>query len=171
MKAVVYDNRFNTNEWTVILTLCVGVLTVFLLPKRFPKKIAIIYFMCGVFFGFFFDHTLSVLPVSFYDVNDTSRFQVMDFLSYVMYGPYSYMFFYLYDRWSIKPRFSVAWIAMWTFLSTGFERLNVALGVFHYTGHGYNIFYSFVIYFLVGSIWVGFYYVISEYGHRRSAVE
>lgn len=170
MTEIVYDNRFNTNEWSVILSLCGGVLTVMMLPKRFTTKTASIYFMCGVFFGFFFDHTLSVLPVSFYDVNDTSRFEFMDFLSYFMYGPYSYLFFYLYDRWRIKLRFSVVYILVWTFLSTGFERLNVALGVFHYTEHGYNLFFSFVIYLAVGSSWVVFYYVIWAYGDRRFSV-
>lgn len=170
LKVIVYDNRFNANEWSVIISLCIGVLTVFILPKRFTKKTASIFFMCGVFFGFLFDHTLSVLPVSFYDVNDTSRFQFMDFLSYLMYGPYSYLFFYLYDRWRIKPRFSAVYIIVWSFLSTGFERLNVALGVFHYTPHGYNIFYSFVIYLAVASFWVVFYYAIKAYGDQRFGV-
>jgi hypothetical protein len=122
--------------------------------------------MCGVFFGFFFDHTLSVLPISFYDLNDSSRFELADFLSHFMYGAYSYLFFYLYDYFHIKLRYSLIYILTWTLMSVGWEQLSVVFGVFHYQ-HGYNVFYSFMIYLLVQSIWVSFYYVILKYGNHR----
>lgn len=41
------------------------------------------------------------------------------------------------------------WNYVYAFINVGLERLSVALGVFHYTKHGYNIFYSFVIYLFV----------------------
>lgn len=167
MNEIVYDNRFNANEWYVITSLCIGVLMVFILPKRFTKKTTGVYLMCGVFFGFFFDHTLSVFPVSFYDINDTSRYELMDFLSHFMYAAYCYLFMYLYDKWHIKLRYSLVYILVWSFINIGFERLAVALGVFHYTQHGYKIFYSFVIYLFVMSCWIVLYYVTRIYGNKR----
>lgn len=167
LNEIVYDNRFNANEWFIIISLCVGILMVIILPKRFTKKMTGNYLLCGVFFGFLFDHTMSVLPVRFYDINDTSRFELMDFLSHFMYAPYCYLFMYLYDRWHIKPRFSLICILVWSLISVGFERLSVALGVFHYTQNGFTIFYSFVIYLLVISFWVVFYYVTRAYGNKR----
>jgi len=159
---IVYDYRFNSNEWFVIITLCIGILLVFWLPRRFPKKQAIVYFMCGVFFGFFFDHTLSVIPVSFYDVNDTSNFQIMDFISYWQYGPFSYLFFYIYDRLRITPALSPIYILICSLFSVLMEWFAVLFGVFHYR-HGYTLVYSFPIYLLIESIWVTLFYRIKHF--------
>lgn len=166
MNEIRYDVHFNLNEWFIVIALAVGTLVVLILPQRFDKKTAGVYLMCGIFFGFFFDHTLSVFPVSFYVINDSSRFEVMDFLSHVMYAPYSYLFFYLYDRFNIKPRSSLLYVLVWALASCGMERLAVAAGVFHYR-HGYTLFYSFVIYLMVQSFWVLFYRVIMKYGDKR----
>ena len=166
MNEIRYDNNFNENEWFIVISLFVGTLLVFLLPKRFTKKTTCVYLMCGVFFGFFFDHTLSVLPVRYYVINDSSSFELMDFLSHVMYAPLSYLFFYLYDCFKIKPQFSLLYILVWAFVSVGIERFSETIGIFHYQ-HGYKIYYSFVIYLLVESFWVLFYRVIKAYGEKQ----
>ncbi len=156
---MIYDNQFNTNEWFIIIGLSIGLVCVAICPKRFPKQIAIVFFMCGVYSGFFFDHSLSVEPVSFYDVNDSSKFQLMDFISYWMYGPLSYFFFYIYDRLQIKPALAPMYIFVWSFASFGLEWLAVVCGVFHYV-HGYKLAYSFPIYLMVQSCWIALYYRI-----------
>jgi hypothetical protein len=151
---IIYDNHFNSNEWFILIGLCLGFLLVLLLPKRFPKRLSIVFFMCGVYSGFFFDHSLSVEPVSFYDVNDKSSYQFFDFLSYVSFGPVSYLYFYLYDR--IRPSSVPLYILIWAFIYLGIEGLSDLTGVYHYR-HGYKIYYSFIIYLIVNSIWIGFY--------------
>jgi hypothetical protein len=161
-----YDHQFNGNEWFIIISIIVGTLLVFLLPKRFTKKTTYVFLLVGVFNGFFFDHIFSVLPVSYYDINDNSSFQFMDFLSHIMYAPYSYFFFYLYDFFKIKPHFSLLYILVWSFISVGIEGLCVYVGIFHYQ-HGYKIYYSFVIYLLVHSIWIIFYRIIKTYGDKQ----
>ncbi|MEH7106998.1 MULTISPECIES: hypothetical protein [Bacillaceae] len=166
MNIIRYVNHFNANEWFIVASLCVGTIVVLLLPKRFTKKETAVYLMCGMFFGFFFDHTLSVLPVSFYVINDRGSFELMDFLSHVIYAPYSYLFFYLYDFFRIKPHFSLVYILVWAFLSVGFERFSVIIGIFRYQ-HGYNIYYSFVIYLLVISFWVLFFRIMKAYGEKQ----
>jgi len=166
MNVIRYDDHFNANEWFIIISLFVGILVVRLLPKRFTRKTTSVYLMCGVFFGFLFDHTLSVLPVSYYVINDSSSFELMDFLSHVMYAPYSYLFFYLYDFLSIKPRLSLLYVLVWAIVSVGIERFCETIGVFHYQ-HGYTIYYSFVIYLFVISFWVLFYRVIKVYGDKQ----
>jgi hypothetical protein len=85
MSIIRYDSSFNVNEWCIVISLIVGTLSV--LPKCFPIKTTYVYLFCGVFTGFISDHILSVLPTSYYDINDNSSFQFMDFLSHVMYGP------------------------------------------------------------------------------------
>lgn len=166
MNEIRYDHHFNLNEWFIIIALIVGVFIVYFLPKRFATKTTVVYLMCGIFFGFLFDHTLSVFPVSYYVINDSSTFELMDFLSHVMYGPYSYLFFYLYDYYNIKPHASPLYILVWTFVGVGIERLSVAIGIFHYQ-HGYTIYYSFVIYLLVYSIWLFLYKLIKYHGERQ----
>jgi hypothetical protein len=154
------------NEWCIVIALIMGSIAVIGLPQRFPRKTAGVYLICGMFCGFFFDHTLSVFPVSFYVVNDTSRFEAMDFLSHVMYGPYSYLFFYLYDFVRIKPRHSLLYILVWAFISMGFERVSVAVGIFQYQ-HGYKIYYSFAIYLVTLSLWVILHHVLKVYGDKH----
>lgn len=152
---IVYDNHFNSNEWFIVVGLCTGIITMSLLPKRFPRKMTIVFFTCGVFSGFFFDHSLSVQPVSFYDVNDNSSYQFIDFLSYISYGPLSYLFFYFYDR--LRPKSNSLYILVWSLISLGTEGLAAYLGVFHYR-FGYKLYYSFPIYLLVQSCWVVLYH-------------
>jgi hypothetical protein len=151
----VYDNHFNLNEWTILGALFVSVITVVLLPRRFPLKKSIVFFVCGIFTGFVFDHSVSVQPVSYYDVNDNSSYQFFDFLSYLTFGPKSYLFFYIYDR--VKPFSKSIYILLWSLFDTGIEYCADLVGVYHYN-HGYTIFYSFPIYLLVCSCWLGFYY-------------
>lgn len=153
---ITYDHRFNLNEWFIIAGLCIGVACIVLFPKRFRWQPAIVFFMCGVYSGFLFDHSLSVEPVSFYDVNDVSKFEVMDFISYWMYGPVSYFFFYVYDRIQPKPAFNPLYILAWSVFSVSAEGLAVVCGVFHYN-HGYKLAYSFPIYLLVQSCWIALY--------------
>ncbi|WP_019154211.1 hypothetical protein [Robertmurraya massiliosenegalensis] len=166
MKVIYYDNQFNLNEWFIIGALVIGVLVVVLLPKRFTQQTTIVFITTGVFFGFFADHGLSVLPVSFYDVNDSSHFEVMDFFSHIMYGPYSYLFFYLFHLLNVKPRYTPIYVLAWAFVSLGMEIICKKIGIFHYR-HGFNFYYSFVIYLLVLSFWVYFYSLIMKYGNKE----
>jgi hypothetical protein len=161
-----YDNRFDANEWFFVVALLVGIIVVISLPKRFSRKVSILFFMCGVFSGFFFDHSLSVEPVSYYDVNDASAFEIMDFVSYWTFGGYSYLFFYIYDCLGMKSSHFPLYVLIWSLISVGFERLGVAIGAYHYQ-HGYTILYSFPIYLIVHTCWIALYY--RYWGPSRTA--
>ncbi len=166
MNDIRYGQHFGANEWFILSAFVVGALLVLLAPRRFNPKTSSVFLMCGVFFGFFFDHTLSVFPVSFYRINDTSKFETMDFISHIIYAPVSYFFFYLYDLFHIRIRNSLLYVLAWAFASCGFERISEAAGVFHYE-NGYKILYSFVIYLVVQTLWVFFYRAIMAYGDKR----
>lgn len=150
----VYDHSFNGNEWFILSGLFIEILILVFIPKRFPLKTAIAFFMCGVFVGFLFDHSLSVQPVSFYDVNDSSSYQLMDFISYITYGPISYLFFHFYDRYRSIP--APLYVLITALFSICLEWLSDLMGVFHYQ-HGYTLYYSFPIYLIVQSSWILFY--------------
>jgi hypothetical protein len=72
MKIITYDDRFNLNEWIIILILMVGMAVMLFLPRLFPIKKAAVYYLYGVFFGLLMDHLISINPIDYYDVNDNS---------------------------------------------------------------------------------------------------
>jgi hypothetical protein len=83
--AIVYDQKFNCNEWFVIAALTIGVILVWKLPKRFPIRKSLIYFLGFVFLGMVFDNTVGIPPFDYYDVMDRSSYELMDFVSYLSY--------------------------------------------------------------------------------------
>lgn len=165
--SIVYDNRFNWNEWFVIVGLLLGGATVVILPRRFSRKLSVIFFLFGVTSGSFFDLTLGVLPVSFYDVGDESSYQFMDFLSLIMYGPFSYLFFYLYDFMKVRPKYCPLYILGSALVSLGFESIGYRVGVFHYS-HGYGWQISFIIYLVLESLWLLLFYLLRHLEARSS---
>lgn len=150
---IVYDTHFNTNEWFVILGLGVGLCLMVILPRRFPRKLSILYFIFGMTFGALSDHNIGTVPVSLYDTSDTSAFDWADMPAISMYGPYSYLFFYLYDFLKVKLKWIPIYILSWALVSTVFEWAAVRAGVFHY-GKGYWLGISFEIYLLIHSAMV-----------------
>lgn len=153
---IIYDNSFNKNEWFTIVSLLIGLILMWKLNKTFSFKEILLYFLFGVFIGILFDHTISVPPVDYYDVNDTSSFQLMDFLTYLMYGPYSYLLIYLYDYFKIKLSYTPVYILLWTSISIFMEFISKLIGIFHYK-NGYTIYYSLPIYLLVYSFLICLY--------------
>jgi hypothetical protein len=93
MTTIIYDHQFNANEWFGMIGLVSGLFMMFILPKRFTRKLTILFCLCGITFGTLADHYLSTVPKSFYDTGNTSAFDFPDALTLLMYGPYGYLFF------------------------------------------------------------------------------
>ncbi|MBP1964060.1 hypothetical protein [Paenibacillus aceris] len=148
---IVYDNRFNANEWFVIAMIVLGLLTIRVLPKKFTPTQTWFTLLTGVVFGLIFDHTIGVPPFDFYDVGDQSNYQLFDIFSYAMYVPFGYLFIYIYKRLGLKGFYTIPYIMIWTLMSVGIEWLCLLVGVFHYK-HGYQILYSIPIYLFIQSI-------------------
>ncbi|WP_338113130.1 hypothetical protein [Paenibacillus artemisiicola] len=165
---IIYDTRFNANEWFVLGGFLVGIGLVLFLPKRFSMQRTILYYMCGVYSGFFFDHSLSVEPVSYYDVNDTSDYELMDFLSYFAYGAVGYLFFYVFDKLRVRMPYVPVYILAWSLASVGLEWISVRIGVFHYN-YGYKLAYSFPIYLIVQTAWTMLFLRYGRGGAGRGA--
>jgi hypothetical protein len=145
-----YDYAFNSNEWFIIVSLLAGYGLIFLLPKRFPFPLTILFLVIGINSGILFDHTISIPPFDFYDVNDSSYFELFDFFSYLQYGPYSYLFCYLHSHLKIKGYFNMLYIVVWSIIAMFLEGIATHLGVFHYK-NGYTFIYSFPFYFYTQS--------------------
>lgn len=144
----IYDEKFNANEWFSIILLVVGFILVWRFKKRFSTKEVIFYMVYSYYMGMLFDHTIGIGPFDYYDVNDTSLYEFYDFLTYLMYAPYSYVFVYIYDYFKIKSSHAPVYILFWALGSTLLELIGDILGVYHYK-NGYEIYYSFPIYLLI----------------------
>jgi hypothetical protein len=153
---VFYDDRFNQNEWFVLMLL-LSYAIVFFLPRRFPPLISSLFLLFGISSALFMDHAVGIKPIDFYDVNDSSRYTIMDFLLYCAYGPFSYLIIYLFDKFKLKKQHSLFYIPACSAIALGFEWLADQLGVFHYK-NGYQVQYSFPIYLVIFSILLALYF-------------
>ncbi|MGP4041254.1 hypothetical protein ACTWP4_15340 [Gracilibacillus sp. D59] len=158
---VVYEEAFDWNEWFVIITLLSLSILILMIPKIFSIIEALAYYLFGIMIVHFFDHTASVRPWDLYDVNDNSKYQLMDFTYYVMNGPFSYIFIYLYSKLRIKGHYTILYILIWSSFSLLVEWFGVKIGLFHYD-KGYNMYWSFPIYMLIQLILIIYYHIIQK---------
>jgi hypothetical protein len=158
---VIYDNSFNMNEWFVILNILLMSLLLWILPKKFSVLENVAFYLFGVAYGIFYDHTISYELWDLYDVNDQSSYKVIDFLSYVMYGPYSFLFIYLYVGLNIQGFMHMYYVLVWSLFSLVIEWVGLKVGLYHFN-KGYSMYWSFPIYFLAQSMLLIFYQVIKR---------
>ncbi len=157
----VYDQQFNQNEWFVIFVFVISFFIIFKLPRRFSKATTYTLVLMGIFIGMFADHTISIPPFDFYDVNDSSAYEIFDFFTYVMYGPFGYLFLYFYDYFKIKGLRIMLYIILWTSLSILMEYTAHLLGVFHYK-QGYRLLFSIPIYLWIQSLVIVYYHILKR---------
>ncbi|BCB04306.1 hypothetical protein [Bacillus sp. KH172YL63] len=155
----VYERAFDINEWFILLSLIGLLFLIWVTPKIFSLLEGLCYFVYGVSIGMFYDHTISIPPWDFYDVNDSSAYQWIDFISYIMYGPYSYFFIYLYEKLKIKGNMILPYILIWTSFSMLMEWCSVKIGLFHFD-KGYRMYWSIPIYLTVQSVQLILYHKI-----------
>lgn len=158
---VVYEKAFDWNEWFVIITLLSLNLLILILPKIFSIIEGLAHYLFGIAIVHFFDHTTSVKPWDLYDVNDNSKYQWIDFTYYVMNGPISYFFIYLYSKLRIKGHQNVLYILIWSSFSILAEWVGVKIGLFHYD-KGYKMYWSFPIYMLIQTLLIIYYHIIQK---------
>ncbi|TMU86943.1 hypothetical protein FGG79_02030 [Bacillus sp. BHET2] len=155
----IYERSFDLNEWFIILSLFGLLFLIWVTPKMFSFLEGFSYFVYGISTGMFYDHTISIPPWDYYDVNDSSAYQGIDFISYIMYGPYSYFFIYIYRKLGIKGIMNLAYILIWTTFSLLMEWLTVKIGIFHFD-KGYKMYWSIPIYMAVQSVQLIFHHKV-----------
>lgn len=166
MNTIYYENQFNQNEWFILTVLIITFGIIFFLPKRFPISIFILYLIVGTFAGLSVDHTISIKPFDYYDVNDSSKYEIFDFLTYMMYGSFTYIVIYFYDKLNITGYANIYYVVIWAVAAILMEWIGLQIGVFHYK-NGYKIFYSVPIYLFVLSLYILYYHLIN----RKSQLE
>jgi hypothetical protein len=156
---IIYDDRFNSNEWLVISLIVIGFGAILLFPKPFTKTQALFNLLIGIVFGLMFDHTIALPPFDYYDVGDQAQYQLFDIFSYTMYGPFGYFFVYFYYKFRIRSYFTMLYIGIWTLSGIALEWVGLLTGIFHYK-NGYQLYYSVPIYLFLQSLHLLLYHFI-----------
>ena len=156
---VTYEKAFDTNEWSIIIAFILLSILIMKAPKMFSLLEGTAHYMYGAFIAMFFDHAISVPPWDLYDINDSAAYELADFLSYLVYGAYSYFYMYFYVRLRIRGYRHIPYIIAWTGFSLLVEWIGIKIGMFHYD-KGYRMYWSVPIYLLVQSVHIIYYHLI-----------
>lgn len=163
---MILPKTFDSNEWFIIIALIFTYLMVWLLPKQFPTSITILMLMYGATFARMTDRILGAKPYQLYDMNDTSKFDLMDLLTWCLYPSFGYFFLYLYDKWNLRGVATVIYIVLFAFFSIGFEWTTVKVGIFKYKD--WKLSYSYPTYLIVLSSYLLFYHFLyKHYIHKK----
>ncbi|TLS54201.1 hypothetical protein FE782_02325 [Paenibacillus antri] len=157
--------NWSANEWFVVLVTTAGVLLTWRLPRRFDRSATILFVLFGAYFGVVFDHALAGVPIDFYDINDTKDFEFIDFVTYIMYGPFGYLFLYMYDWLKVPRRFAPFYVLVWTAFGMFLEGVGARFGVFEYK-NGYDFDYSSIVYFTLQLLTLALYHYVQSIDRR-----
>jgi hypothetical protein len=140
--------KFDENEWFIIISLVLVLTICLLLPKKFAPMVVVFVILFNVFLGQTVDYILAVPPYDLYDINDHKKYELFDGIIYfLLYPPTAYLVLYLYVKCRIKGVFVIAYIVGWALFTTGLEWMAYLFGVFKY--RGWKLIYSTPVYIAV----------------------
>ncbi len=154
------ERAFDMNDYFVLSCIVVVYGLMFILPKRFPLSVTLLLMLLSSTAASMLDNSVGGHIFDLYDIMDGPEYAIMDFIVYILYAPFGYLFIYIYDLFRLEGILTVVYIALFSFFSTVFEWVCLKAGVFHYKD-AYLIYYSLLIYLLSQSGIVLFYKFIT----------
>jgi glucan phosphoethanolaminetransferase (alkaline phosphatase superfamily) len=148
--------QFDKNEIYILVMIVITYMAFFLLPKRLPRTITILFLVWGFASSTLFDFTIGGGLLDFYKVNDSNRYELFDLLTYILFATFGYFFVYFYEWLGINKKRFIFYVLGWTLVGLGMEKVSIWLGVTQYQ-HGYKIPYSLAVFLLVQTT-TGLYY-------------
>jgi apolipoprotein N-acyltransferase len=142
-----FPEKFDENEWMLIVTIIGGVLLYKFLPKRFPHSMAFLIMVFSSFYSRTVDHVLASPFLDFYDVMDNPKYEFFGVFTYFMYAPFAYIFIYFFDKYNLKGMKAALYILGFSLFGTGFEWISTKLHIF--TLKEWKTAYSFTVYLFV----------------------
>ncbi|MCA1032030.1 hypothetical protein LCL95_13425 [Bacillus timonensis] len=141
--------KFDANEWMVI-SILVGSLLLFRLPKRFPTSMVLVIIFFTSFTSRAVDHILASPSLDFYDIMDSGKFELFGIFTYFLYAPFGYLFIYFYDKYQLYGLKTVGYILGGSLFALGFEWVASKAHIFTY--HDWEIAYSLTVYLVIQSV-------------------
>lgn len=152
--------KFDQNEWFLIISILISYSIILFLPRRFPLGITILLMFFGSVVARLSDHFLASPKLDLYNLMDTPNYDLFDLVTYLLYAPFSYLFIYFYDKWKVKGLWNLLYILLCTAAGTLYEWV---CKVFHlFTYKGWHLSYSFTIYLIVQCLALLFYHLVKR---------
>lgn len=79
--------QFDQNEWFVIIALIISYSIIIYLPKKIPFSIFVLISVYALVIARMYDHTIESPTVDYYDIMDTTKYDLFDLLLYLLYPP------------------------------------------------------------------------------------
>jgi hypothetical protein len=136
--------KFDQNEWFVLITLFLSFLVIILLPKKMPVRLAILMMIFSLTVARLADHLLATPRHDLYNIMDSGKFDAFDLVLYLVYAPFGYIFVYVYEWLKVKGYWILIYILLWSIFGAFFEWVSVQFKVFVY--NGWELKYSFTFY-------------------------
>ncbi|MFE5319275.1 hypothetical protein ACFQ88_11260 [Paenibacillus sp. NPDC056579] len=157
--------KFDANEWFILLAALFVILPSLLLPKRFLAIETVTIFLFNFFVAYTVDSIISVKPLDLYDINDVKEYELMDLLIYLIcYCPALYLFLYFYDKWKLRGWKTIMYIVGWSLLTGGLEYLAHLAQVYKY--NKWNTAFSVGVYIIAYSTNIGFFHWMRQWLNR-----
>lgn len=163
--------RFDENEWFLLIITVAIWFVVLLLPKRFSVVTFVLIWLVNVSLAQIADFVIGKKPLQLYDYNDSEKFEWFDIWLYMItYPPAAYLFLYVYDRFKafFQSRLwkSAAYVIAAVLATVGIEALSVHYRVFKY--FHWNLYLSALVYIGVFCINLLIYHLVCRSLGRNS---
>ena len=159
--------KFDQNEWFIIISFILTYLLILKLPKRFPLTITLLILFFGMAYVQVTDHILAGASYNLYDINDSGKFEWFDLIGWFIYPPFGYFFVYFLDKWSFRGLQIFLYILGWSLIAMLVEWISLKFNMFKY--YHWNFFYSYPVYLLTLGIYLLFYlYITSAFKKLKS---
>lgn len=152
--------KFDQNEWFIIISFLLTYLMILKLPKRFPLTITLLILFFGMAYVQVTDHVLAGISYNLYDINDYGKYEWFDWIGWFIYPPFGYFFVYFFDKWAIRGLRIFWYILVWSFIAMIVEWISLKFNMFKY--YNWNFFYSYPVYLLTLCIYLLFYLYINS---------
>ncbi|MCU9614798.1 hypothetical protein OEV98_14740 [Caldibacillus lycopersici] len=158
--------KFDENEWTVIIGVVLNILLFKFLPRRLPKEIISLIVLLSISFPTLLDHSIAAKSINLYNLNDMREYEIFDVILYGVYPAFGYLFVYFLNYWDLKGIWVAFYILIWCIFGYSMDFLLEKLHVFNFTG--WKLTYSLPLYLVVLSLTYLFYKLLIYYADKIS---
>ncbi|PKG25718.1 hypothetical protein [Niallia nealsonii] len=161
--------KFDENEWFIIISFLIACIIIWRLPKRFPTIITVLLFLFISAVSKLVDHILSgSFKFDLYDFNDSNKYELFDsILQWLLYPAIGYILVYWYDYWNAKGGNRFFLIVVIIVLSTLYEALSVKCHVFYFKG--WLSYFSAGFYSFAFPLTIIYHHLLNKWYQNRSS--
>lgn len=137
---------FDRNEWFVVVSSVVVMFFFLRIRKHFRPMVIFVLWVYTFTLVATIDYAIAATPFHVYDCLDNETYEPMAAFSHLfVYAPFSFIFLYYYDKWAIRGKRLIVYLAAWTILSLTYEWLSLKFGFLNYS-RGWKMIYSIPTY-------------------------